>query len=76
MNDDTVWLTQNQMSELFGRDVKTISKHIINAFDEGMVEKSNSPKMRIANSDKSVKLYNLDVIISVGYIVKSQNPIA
>ena len=73
MKDETVWLTQAQMSELFGRDVKTISKHIINAFKEELDEKSNSQKMRIANSDKPVTFYSLDVIISVGYRVKSQN---
>ena len=73
MKDETVWLTQAQMSELFGRDVKTISKHIINAFKEELDEKSNSQKMRIANSDKLVTFYSLDVIISVGYRVKSQN---
>lgn len=73
MKDETVWLTQAQMAELFGRDVKTISKHIINAFAEELDEKSNSQKMRIANSDKLVNIYNLDVIISVGYRVKSKN---
>ena len=75
MKDETVWLTQAQMAELFGRDIKTISKHIINAFKEELDEKSNSQKMRIANSDKLVNIYNLDVIISVGYRVKSQNGI-
>ena len=75
LNEENVWLTQNQMAELFGRDVKTISKHIINTFDEELDEKSNSQKTRIANSDKPVNLYNLDVIISVGYRVKSQNGI-
>ena len=75
MKDETVWLTQAQMSELFDRDVKTISKHIKNAFDEELDEKSNSQKMRIANSDKPVNIYDLDVIISVGYRVKSKNGI-
>ena len=75
LNEETVWLTQNQMAELFGRDVKTISKHIINTFDEELDEKSNSQKTRIANSDKPVNIYNLDVIISVGYRVKSKNGI-
>ena len=73
MQDETVWLTQSQMSQLFDRDVKTISKHIKNAFDEELDEKSNSQKMRIANSDKPVNIYDLDVIISVGYRVKSKN---
>ena len=75
MKDETVWLSQQQMAKLFGRDIKTISKHIINAFKEELDEKSNSQKMRIANSDKLVNFYNLDVIISVGYRVKSKNGI-
>ncbi len=75
LKEETVWLTQNQMAQLFGRDVKTISKHIIKSFDEELEEKSNSQKTRIANSDKPVNLYNLDVIISVGYRVKSQTGI-
>lgn len=73
VKDETVWLTQAQMAQLFDRDVKTISKHIINAFDEELDEKSKSQKMRIANSDKPVNIYDLDVIISVGYRVKSRN---
>ncbi len=75
LKDETVWLTQTQMAELFDRDVKTISKHIINAFNEEVDEKTNSQKMRIANSDKPVNIYSLDVIISVGYRVKSKNGI-
>ncbi len=75
MKEETVWLTQAQMAQLFGRDVKTISKHIINVYKEELDEKSNSQKMRIANSDKPVAIYNLDTIISVGYRVKSQNGI-
>ena len=73
VKDETVWLTQAQMAQLFDRDVKTISKHIKNAFDEELDEKSKSQKMRIANSDKPVNIYDLDVIISVGYRVKSRN---
>ena len=75
IKDDTVWLTQKQMSELFNIGVKTISKHIINVYLEELDEKSNSQKMRIANSDKLVNFYNLDTIISVGYRVKSKNGI-
>ena len=75
IKDETVWLTQSQMSKLFNRDIKTISKHIINVFEEELDEKSNSQKTRIANSDKPVNIYNLDVIISVGYRVKSKNGI-
>ena len=75
IKDETVWLTQAQISKLFNRDIKTISKHIINVFEEELDEKSNSQKTRIANSDKPVNIYNLDVIISVGYRVKSKNGI-
>ena len=70
----TVWLRQDQMAELFGRERSVITRHIGNIFKEGELdEKSNVQNMHIANSDKPVKFYNLDVIISVGYRVKSQN---
>lgn len=70
--DETVWLTQAQMVELFQRDQSVVSRHLRNVFREGeLQEKSNMQKMHIANSDKPVALYNLDVIISVGYRVKS-----
>lgn len=69
---ETVWLTQEQMSVLFGRERSVITKHIRNVFAEGELdEKSNVQNMHIAGSDKPVKFYNLDVIISVGYRVKS-----
>ena len=72
LNEETVWLTQEQMSELFQRDRTVITKHIANIFEEGeLVKKSNVHFLHIANSDKPVKHYNLDVIISVGYRVKS-----
>lgn len=72
LQNDSVWLTKNQMAELFQRDRSVISKHIKNAFEEGELdEKSNVQKMHIANSDKPVDFYSLDVIISVGYRVKS-----
>ncbi len=70
--EDTVWLTQAQIAELFQRERSVISKHISNVFSEGeLEEKSNVQILHIAFSDKPVKLYNLDVIISVGYRVKS-----
>ena len=73
MEDETVWLTQAQMIELFQRDQSVIARHIGNIFKEKELdEKSNMQKMHIANSDKPVKVYSLDVIISVGYRVKSQ----
>lgn len=71
-SDETVWLTQAQMSQLFQRDTSVISRHISNVFQEGeLEEKSNLHFLQIANSDKPVKYYSLDVIISVGYRVKS-----
>ena len=72
VNDDTVWLTQTQMSDLFGRDRTVITKHIRNIFlEQELDEKSNVHFLHFANSDKPVKLFSLDVIISVGYRVKS-----
>jgi len=72
LQNDSVWLTKNQMAELFQRDRSVISKHIKNAFEEGELdEKSNVQKMHVAHSDKPVNFYSLDVIISVGYRVKS-----
>ena len=69
---DTVWLSQAQMTELFGRDQSVISRHIANAInDEEIAEKSNMQKMHIANSDRPVTFYDLDVVISVGYRIKS-----
>lgn len=74
MNGETVWLTQDQMAKLFGKDRTVITRHINNIFKDGELEKkSNVQKMHIANSDKPVSLYSLDVIISIGYRVKSQN---
>ena len=73
MEDETVWLTQVQMIELFQRDQSVIARHIGNIFKEKELdEKSNMHFLHIANSDKPVKVYSLDVIISVGYRVKSQ----
>ena len=73
MQDETVWLTQAQMVELFGRDVSVISRHINNVFREGeVVKESNLHFLQIANADRPVAIYSLDVIISVGYRVKSQ----
>lgn len=73
VQDETVWLTQAQMTELFSRDVSVISRHIRKIFEEGEVEKeSNLHFLQIANSDKPIACYSLDVIISVGYRVKSK----
>jgi hypothetical protein len=71
--EETVWLSQEQLAILFERDRSVIVKHIANIFSEGeLEEKSNVQFLHIANSDKPVKFYNLNVIISVGYRVKSQ----
>jgi len=72
LEDETVWLTQQQMSELFLRDRTVITRHINNIFKEKeLEEESNVHFLHIALSDKPIKLYSLDVIISVGYRVKS-----
>ena len=72
LENETVWLSQAQIAELFQRDRSVISKHIKNVFSEGELdEKSNVQNLHIANSDKPVAFYSLDVIISVGYRVKS-----
>lgn len=72
MENETVWLTQAQIAELFERDRTVITKHINNVFKEKeLEEKSNVQFLHIANSDKPVKYFSLDVIISVGYRVKS-----
>ena len=71
--NDTVWLNQSQMIELFQRDQSVISRHIKNVFEEKEVdEKSNMHFLHNAFSDKPVAYYSLDVIISVGYRVKSK----
>lgn len=69
---ETVWLSQAQMTDLFGVDRTVITRHVNNVFKEGEVTReSNVQKMHIANSDRLVSFYSLDVIISVGYRVKS-----
>ena len=74
VEDDTVWLTQQQISDLFIRDRTVINRHINNVFKEGECDKeSNVHFLHIPNSDKRVMYYSLDVIISVGYRVKSLN---
>ena len=73
VEQDTVWLTQRQMTELFSVDRTVITRHINNIFKEGeLLRESNVQFLHIANADRPVQFYNLDVIISVGYRVKSQ----
>jgi len=72
LDGDTVWLRQEQLSQLFGRDRTVIGRHLRNVFAEGeLARESNVQNLHIAGSDKPVGFYNLDVIISVGYRVKS-----
>jgi len=74
--DETIWLSQAEMSVLFSKDKRTISEHISNIFKEGELDKNSViRKFRTTATDGKeyqVKYYNLDVIISVGYRVKSQ----
>ena len=75
VDEETVWLNRNQISDLFERDVKTIGKHINNVFDDGELEKvsvvANFATTARDGKNYHVEYYNLDVIISVGYRVKS-----
>lgn len=72
LENETVWLTQSQMSQLFDRDRTVITRHINNIFREKELdEQSNVHFLHIPHSDKPLKIYSLDVIISVGYRVKS-----
>lgn len=72
MESETLWLSQAQIAQLFGRDISVISRHIKNIFSEGELdEKSNLQNMQIANSDRPVTFYTLDVILAVGYRVRS-----
>ena len=73
MERETIWLTQAQIAQLFMRDRSVITKHIHSIFSEGELdEKSNVQNLHIPNSDKPVAFYNLDVILAVGYRVKSR----
>ena len=72
LENETVWLTQEQMAVLFEKDQSVISRHIKNVFEERELDrKSNMQNMHNAISDKPITTYSLDVIISVGYRVKS-----
>ena len=73
LENETVWLTLEQMAELFQKSKSTINEHVLNIFKEGELIEEDV-KRKIGNSDFSTKptnYYNLDVIISVGYRVKS-----
>ena len=73
VEDETVWLTANQMAILFDRDEKTLRKHINNAFAEELERDNNTHFLRVDGVKQPVAFYNLDVIISIGYRVKSAN---
>ena len=79
LDQETVWLTQKQMGELFGKDTKTINQHIRHIYEEGELDQiSTISKSEIVQKEgarsiaREVKTYNLDVVISVGYRVKSK----
>jgi len=79
IEEETVWLNRNQIASLFGRDVKTIGKHINNVFTENELEKGSTVANFATvqteggrNVERQIEFYNLDVIISVGYRVKSK----
>lgn len=81
MKDETVWLNTEQMAQLFDRDYKTIRKHINNALKEELDSSSVAKfatlqKEGVREVERNMDYYNLDVIISVGYRVKSKNGIA
>ena len=78
VEQESVWLNRNQIAELFGRDVKTIGKHISNVFAEKELEQySTVANFAIVQNEgwrevkRDIEYYNLDVIISIGYRVKS-----
>lgn len=74
LKEETVWITANQMAILFDKDETTIRKHINNVFKDGELSKeNNTQKMRVDGVKQPVPFYSLDVIISVGYRVKSKN---
>ena len=81
IEEDTVWLNRNQMAILFGRDVKTIGKHVNNALREELQGMATVAKFAIVQNEggrsvvRMVEFYNLDMILSVGYRVKSSQGI-
>ncbi len=71
-NGDELLMTQAQIAEMFGRDVSVISRHISNILEEGELDESNLHKMQIASSTKPITLYDLDMVISIGYRASSK----
>ena len=80
MKDETVWLNREQLAQLFDRDIKTIGKHINNALNEEL-DSSTVAKFATVQKEgtrevtRNIDYYNLDMIISIGYRVKSKNGI-
>jgi hypothetical protein len=73
---ETLWATQAQIAEVFGVDRTVVTKHILNIFkDKEIDEKRNVQKMHIANSDKPVSAYSLDIVLAVGYRSNSSRAI-
>jgi len=78
LQDETVWLTQRGMAELFQKDVRTVNEHIKNILNEGELDRSTIRKFRIVQKEGSrrvsreMEFYNLDMIISIGYRIKSR----
>ena len=81
LKDETVWLNRQQLSELFGRDIKTIGKHINNALNEELKDMATVAKFATVQNEgnrevtRDIEYYNLDMILSVGYRVKSDKGI-
>ena len=72
LEEDTVWLTQDQIAELYNKARSTITEHINNIFNEGELQENNTVGFSDAvHSKKPIKKYNLDMILAVGYRVKS-----
>jgi hypothetical protein len=76
ITNETIWVNQKQICEIFGRERSVVTKHINNIFKDKEVDiKSNVQKMHIANSDKPVSFYSLDIILAVGYRINSSQAI-
>lgn len=76
LEKETIWATQSQIAEVFNTERSVITKHIANVFMSGEVDKKrNVQKMHIANSDKQVTIYSLDIILAVGYRTNSAKAI-
>lgn len=76
VSSQTIWASQSQISDMFGINQSVVSRHINNIFTGDEVErKSNMQKIHIANSDKPVSLYSLDILLAVGYRANSSKAI-